>query len=134
MKRFVFLAITVFLSGCGPTTHKSFVKRADALFEEMIAVLEKVEHPGDFSTLSDLKPLYIEIAELMISSIKQEERNPQLFNLEIIEAPHQEKLKMELSRVYNLEGGRKAVEMAAREGLIVLQKSPYKLKQSQKSF
>ena len=124
----------ILVSACTPSNHHSFVKRSDGVYKSMIAILEKVEHTQDFYLLESLKPLYVEIAELLILSLKQEERHPHLFNLEILEAPHAEKLKEELARVYALEGGRSAVEMVAREGLIVLQKSPYQSKKKQRSF
>lgn len=129
MKSLIYLvSIALLITSCSPSTHKGFVKRSDAIYQAMIRVLEDVEHPQDFYKLASLKPLYVEIAELMILSFKAEEKNPQLFNLDILEAPHADVLKQHLMRVYALEGGRKAVEQVAREGLIVLQKSPYKSK------
>jgi hypothetical protein len=129
-KNLILSILVIILGGCSPTTHKSFVKRSDAVYLSMIKVLKQVEHPQDFHLLSSLKPLYVELAELIVLSIKYEEKDPQIFNLEIIEASHQEELKQHLIRIYNLEGGRNAIEQVAREGFIVLQKSPYKLKKS----
>jgi hypothetical protein len=125
------LLTAAIMSGCAPTTHKGFVKRSDIIYQSMIKVLEDVEHPQDFYKLQSLKSLYMEIAELMIVSYKLEEKNPQIFNMDILEAPHAEKLKQHLMRIYLIEGGRQAIELAAREGLILLQKSPYKSKKIQ---
>lgn len=129
MKQLIPMALyLVIMTGCMPTTHQGFVKRSDSVYQAMIKVLEDVEHPQDFYKLQALKGRYIEIAELLIMAYKLEEKNPQIFNMDIIEAPHAEKLKNELMRVYLLEGGKDAVELVAREGLILLQKSPYKSK------
>lgn len=122
--------LLLIVSSCAPTTHQSFVKKADAIYQDMIIVLNQVEHPQDFYKLVQLRPLYVDIAELVILSFKEEEKNPQIFNLDIIEAPHAEKLKNHLMRIYALEGGRQAVENVAREGLVVLQKSPYHSKKN----
>lgn len=131
MKQFTALFfLLMMLVACAPTTHKGFIKRSDEIYQAMIHVLEEVEHPQDFYKLQHLKKYYVEIAELMIASYKAEEKNPQLFNMDILEAPHAEKLKEHLMRVYFLEGGREAIEHQAREGLIVLQKSPYKSKKN----
>ena len=119
------LILILIFTSCTPSTHQSFVKRADCIYKGMINILKSVEDPGDYHHLNALKPLYVEIAELMVVSIKQEEKNSQLFNLEIIEAPHQEELKQQFIRIYQLEGGRKAIEQIARDGLVVLQKSSY---------
>lgn len=125
-----FLGVLIALTSCAPSTHKGFVKRSDAIYQSMIEVLQTIEHPQDFYKLASLKALYVEIAELMILSYKVEEKNPQLFNMDVLEAPHAEKLKEHLIRIYRIEGGRQAIELIAREGLIVLQKSPYKSKKN----
>lgn len=128
MKHLAIVLYIILFAGCAPTTHAGFVKRSDDIYQAMIKVLEDVEHPQDFYKLQVLKQHYIDIAELIIMSYKLEEKNPQVFNMDILEAPHADKLKHELMRVYLLEGGRQAVELVAREGLILLQKSPYKSK------
>jgi len=124
VNRLILVTISFFMmASCTPRTHQGFVKRSDAIFCAMIRVLEQVEHPSDFHLLQAMRPLYMEIAELVLLSFKQEEKSIDLFSLEILEAPHQEKLKQELMRIYNLEGGRQACEVVARDGLTLLQKN-----------
>lgn len=127
IRRFLFLSFSlVIFCSCTPTSHKGFVKRTDAVFQAMIRVLEQVDHPGDFYLLQALKPLYLEVAELAVLSNKKQEQDPKMFSIEILEAPHQAELQEQLMRIYSLEGGQKAIEDVAREGLILLQKSPKK--------
>jgi hypothetical protein len=123
-KKILFCLCLVFAS-CQPTTHTSFVKRSDAIVEKMCMVLSKVDNPQDFHYLEELKPLYLEMAKLLILSLQVEEKKPEIFSVEIIEAPHAEALKKEMMRIYEMEGGRSSIENAARDALILMQKSPY---------
>jgi len=119
------VGIVFAFSSCQPSSHEGFVKRSDVILEKMCLVLEKVDNPQDFHRLEQLRPFYIEMAKLLIVSLQIEEKKPELFNIEILEAPHQEDLKNHLVRIYEMEGGRSCIENVARDALILMQKSPY---------
>jgi len=126
MKILLLAFVSCLLVGCSPTTHEGFVHQADAIFQSMLKVCKTVEHPQDFSRLVLLKPHYKQLAELMMQASEAEEKDPQIFNQEVLEAPHAEELKTHLIRIYALEGGKQAVEGVAREGLALLQKAQVK--------
>lgn len=124
-RRKILFCLCLFLTSCQPTTHAGFVKRSDGILEKMCVVFSKVDNPQDFHYLEELKPLYLDMAKLLILSLQVEEKKPEIFNIEIIEAPHAEMLKKHMSRIYAMEGGRSYVENVARDALILMQKSPY---------
>lgn len=132
LKNFIIIPFIFSLVSCGPATHEQFVARADKIYVSMIKILKQVEDPGDLYKLYQLEPLYLDTAGLLVMAMKKHKQDSQMFNLEIIEAPHQQELCSELMRVYQVEGGQKACEEAAREGLTLLQKvvSPSKKCQS----
>jgi hypothetical protein len=130
MKSVTLLLLAILMSSCKPTTHAQFVKKADASYVSMIKILADVQHPSDLYLVVKLKPYYKNIAELIIQASEVESKNKDVFNVEIIEAPHAEELKNELKRVYELEGGAAACEAAALDALMILKKASLKKKSS----
>ncbi len=119
------------LGACSPSSHQDFVQEADAVCRDLIQDLKTIHHSQDlFLAEGKLQKNFESLATLIVEARKHQIENPEEFTREILECSSAENLRLELIRVYLIEGGRESIEKAQREALARL--SRFESKKSSK--
>lgn len=121
MRRRLLLFYFLLAAGCSPNSEADFFHEGEALCRQLTEELSQIETAQQLrEEAPKLKGYFNKIAELAIAARRfqmEEERRE-----EVEEMPFQasHNLSLELKRIYQLEGGREAVEKAAHEALLKL--------------
>lgn len=107
------------LTGCGPQSLEDFKQEGQDILLSLVNELESI-HTRDelLKAAPKLKDLFNKFVKITISAARLREKH-HLDYLEFTKQDHElsEKLRMELNRLYQLEGGRDIIEKAQEEAL-----------------
>jgi hypothetical protein len=112
--RFSFLVLIVFLTSCAPANLGELRTEGEAEMKKLTAELKRLESPEDIQKASNrLKKRFNRIADLLIQT-----RNfPPLPGDSLESSRAGEELFAELARIYEIPGGRDAIEAAESEAV-----------------
>lgn len=118
----VFFAIILFLTGCQRSSLEEVQERGVAQVELILQTLYKIQTREDLvKAEGEIKELFEKLVSIMIEARFLQYKDPEATPSAL---PMQEDLSYslmaELSRIYNLEGGRECIERAEREAMLRL--------------
>lgn len=106
-----FFAYFILLAGCAPSTFEDLRYEGEAETRKLASELKTIESKEDlYRSLPRLKKRYNKIADLLIEARKFEEREGE-------PSAVSEELFAELARLYEIPGGREAIESCQSEAI-----------------
>lgn len=121
MRRGLLLFYFLFTVGCSPNSEADFFHEGEALCRQLTEELSHIETAQQLrEEIPKLKGYFNKIAELAIAARRfqmEEERREDVEQIPFQASPL---LSLELKRIYQLEGGREAIEKAAHEAFLKL--------------
>lgn len=121
--------LLLILASCGPRSLDDFVEEGDGVVRSLVQELQSI-HTRDhlLASTSKLKKLFDRLADIMIAAQEYANSHPELNKSELIRPNHEisDQLRIELNRLYKLEGGCQIIEKCQENALQKLEK--FKLK------
>jgi hypothetical protein len=115
-----YLLILCFLTGCGPSSLEDFQEEGEGFSRSLVKELRTIQNRKDLlESAPKLKKRFDGLVDLMIRAREFKEKHPFLESNELIKMNHDlsDQLRIELNRIYAIEGGRELIEKCQEEGL-----------------
>ena len=108
----------IFLIGCSGGSNKNYHERGQALCDQLAKELSTITTKEELvSRAPQIERRYAQIVDLMIEARIEKERRPHAFVDKGDSLLSNERLKKELEKIYEIEGGRRFMEKHTRESL-----------------
>ncbi len=116
------LIALLFVAGCAPSSLQEFRQEGEALCRKLAKDLQKVDSREDLIKITPLlKKRFMQFAELIMEARAFErEHAGEAMPEDHSDLLASEVLKIEMKRIYGIEGARKIMEDAQREALFTL--------------
>lgn len=119
----IILGFFLLLSACSPHSPKEFEQEGQAVCEDLVELLQTISSREELlDNEALLKKKFESLVTLMVAAARVHEMEGQVEEVEqgypFRQASHQ--LKMQLQRIYELEGGREIIERSQHEALVRL--------------
>jgi len=111
----------LFLLGCAPNSLEDYQQEGEARCRKLIRILEEIQTREDLVRVEgELKKEFTKIVDLMIQAKSFQQENPEEKEREQAGRQVSEELKVEMARIYRIEGAREIIERAQREPMLRL--------------
>jgi len=122
--------------GCGPSSSEDFQREGEALSRNLQRQFARISTREDLlSKQSALEHQFQEFVALIIAAREYQDRHPEGVSNSTgkKEFPMSDRLRLELNRIYKIEGAREIVEAAQKEALIRLDTYEHRRRQKLKA-
>lgn len=112
--------ILLLLTGCGPSSSEDFKEQGKSLTHKLLAELEPINSREEILKIAPrLQKIFDEMVSVMIAAREFTEKHPKMGESDLNDADHElsEQLRLELNRIYKIDGCREVVEKAQRQAL-----------------
>lgn len=123
-----FLFLILLLSGCGPRSMDDFEEEGEAVMRTLIQELQAIRTREQLiASTGRLKRLFDRLADIMIAAVEYRRAHPEISTNEFAGPNHElsDLLRIELNRLYQMEGGRQIIEKCEENALHRLYKTEY---------
>ena len=118
MINFLFLLILI---SCGPNSLEDFQKEGESFSRRLANELKEIQSRDELAKAAPhLKTRFNELVDLVIAAQTYADRHLDECLFDPTENPYSNELRLQLERLYRLEGGREMIEKAQKEALIRL--------------
>ncbi|MDX8431392.1 MAG: hypothetical protein SNF33_06295 [Candidatus Algichlamydia australiensis] len=108
----------ILLVSCAGGSNKNYHERGQSLCDQLAKELSTITTKEELvSRAPQIEKRYAQIVDLMIEAKIEKERRPHAFEKQSEPSLSSERLKKELERIYEIEGGRRFIEKHTRESL-----------------
>ncbi|WP_068467749.1 hypothetical protein [Candidatus Protochlamydia phocaeensis] len=114
------LALVLLLAGCGPRSLDDFKEEGKGITRTLIQELQSIYTRDQLvASTSKLQRLFDKLADVMIAAREFRHKNSQLDSVILTKQDHElsDTLRIELNRIYRLEGGRQIIEKCQESAL-----------------
>jgi len=116
--RVYFFLILILLIGCDPGSMEEYRYEGESVSRLLCNDLVKIESTGDLKAQAPkLKKKFVQLTELMIKAKKHQLMHPEEVQIREVNMYLSDQLKMELMRLYQIEGCQMVIEDLQRESL-----------------
>lgn len=113
MSRLFFFIMLVFLTACGSRSLDDFREEGEGITRSLIKELESIRNRQELLQAAPrLQKRFDSLVDVMIRSKEYKEKYSKIDLLDLPKKDHElsDQLRVELNRIYNMEGGRKIIE------------------------
>ena len=119
----IFLSVLL-LTSCAGGSNKNYAERGQALCDQLAKELSEITTKEELvSAAPQIEKRYTQIVNLMTEAKIEKEKRPHAFPDNQMPSASSQRLREELERVYEIEGGRRFNDKHTREALYRLDRS-----------
>lgn len=117
---FVCLFSCLLLTSCGSNSLEDFREEGEGITRSLIEELKEIRTREDLmQAIPRLEHLFDNLVDTIIAAEDYKEKNSRADSLELTKENHElsDQLRIELNRIYSLEGGRQVIEKCQEQAL-----------------